>query len=366
MKIELAKAGVFGAEGTNITPELLQEVKETFDGEVPVVIGHSLADFMPAFGWVKSLEYDPDTQTLYGDIELNDLLKDAFDKELYKKWSVGIRRRASDNKSYLHHVAFLGAVPPKIKDLKILDGKMVNMADAENWTFELSDKPKPPPLEELDVEDIPWDALEARKRVFDKYGIEGLKKYCLYQDKEQDPNNKGAYKFLVVDIKDGKPVVVAKALSAALAYLHGARGVEIKESIKKVVEPKVKRLLKKKEVSMQEKEKNMADEAKREYETKIAELADKLKKQKTKELEKAIEGKLPKEKAYLVKELADSLNIEETIELSDENGKRKVSAFDILLDIFSSIPLPVEPGKKEFADKDGKEQIDYNELLKHV
>ena len=35
-------------------------------------------------------------------------------------WSASFKRRASDGKYYLHHLAFLGEVPPKIKDLKIL------------------------------------------------------------------------------------------------------------------------------------------------------------------------------------------------------------------------------------------------------
>ena len=106
MQIELAKVGVFGEAGTAVTEKDLQEIVETFEGEVPVVLGHQLADFMPAFGWVKNVKYDEEKKTLYGEVELNDILASAFKEGLYKKWSVGIRRRGKDGKAYLHHVAF--------------------------------------------------------------------------------------------------------------------------------------------------------------------------------------------------------------------------------------------------------------------
>ena len=92
MRIELAKVGIFGADGTPVAEIDLKDVVETFEGEVPITLGHTLADWMPAFGWVKGVEYDPKKKTLYGDIELSDLLKDVFDAKLYKKWSNKIRR----------------------------------------------------------------------------------------------------------------------------------------------------------------------------------------------------------------------------------------------------------------------------------
>jgi len=115
MKIELVKVGTFGEH--TITEKDLDELVETFQGEVPITLGHSLADFMPAFGWVTSVEKKDGS--LIGEVELNDLLKEAFEQGLYKKWSAGIRRDPVTGKKYLHHVAFLGAVPPKIKDLKV-------------------------------------------------------------------------------------------------------------------------------------------------------------------------------------------------------------------------------------------------------
>jgi len=211
MEIELVRVGTFG--DVSITYQDLEELVSTFKGEVPITLGHSLADFMPAFGWVKSLKLEGDS--LYGEVELNDLLKEAFEQKLYQKWSVGIRKDPETGKKYLHHVAFLGAVPPKIKDLKLFKGDMVNMGDVEEkWVFvqeEEADKPDPPPLLGLEIVDVKWDHDGAVERVLKKYGFKGLKAYSLYQDPEANPETKSAYKFLVVDIIDGKPKIVAKA-----------------------------------------------------------------------------------------------------------------------------------------------------------
>jgi hypothetical protein len=363
LKLELVRTGKFG--DVEITEKDLEELVQNFQGEVPITLGHTLADYMPAVGWVKRIEKKDGS--LIGEVELNDLVKEAFEQGLYKKWSVGIRKQ-QDGKKYLHHVALLGAVPPKIKDLKIL--KEVNLSDcSEFWTFNFADAEeladKPPPLESLDVVDTEWDVEAARKRVYEKYGIAGLKAYSLYQDPEADPETKSAYKFLVVDIVDGKPVIVKKAISAALAYLHGARGVKIPEEVRKKVEPKVEKLKKK-----IEEEEKMADEVLKEKDETIKKLKEELITIKKEALRSAISGKVPKALHDKVLLLADYLPYEEKIELSDEpNGKetRKLSAIDLLIEIFKSIPLPVRPGEMDLGDVDrAEEDIDGMKLLSKV
>ncbi|HOP33238.1 MAG TPA: hypothetical protein PKU94_07680 [Candidatus Hydrothermia bacterium] len=351
MHIELVRAGKFG--DVEITEKDIEELAENFKGEVPVTIGHSLADYMPAVGWVKSVKKL--NGSLVGEVELNDLVKEAYESGLYKKWSVGIRK-TPDGEKYLHHLALLGAVPPKIKDLKAF--KSVEMSDFnESWTFDLAETP--PPLDSLEVVDADWDVTSARKRVFEKYGIEGLKAYCLYRDPEEDTENKTAYKFLVVDIIDGKPVIVAKALSSALAYLHGARGVNIPESVREKVEPKIKKLQKKQEDKMSDEVLKQKDEIIRKLQQEILSV-------KKQTLKDAITGKVPHAKHDLVYSLADSLSHEETIELSDEQGKRQISAIDLLIEIFRSIPLPVRPGELDMADFPKDEGIDARKLIKKI
>jgi len=353
LQIELVRTGKY-QDNIEISEKDLSELKETFKGDVPVTLGHQLADFMPALGWVKSI--DIKDKSLIGEVELTDLLKDAFTQGLYKKWSIGIRKGA-DGKKYLHHVAFLGEVPPKIKDLKIF--KSVEMSDiAETWTFEAADKP--PALSSLEVVDREWDVAEARRRVFEKYGIEGLKEYCLYKDPEADPENKTAYKFLVVDIVDGKPKIISKALSAALAYLHGARGVNISEEVRKKVEPKIERLQK-------SKEENMADDELLKTKEKMTKLEADIRNLKKEALKAAIAGKVPQAKHAVVMELADKLDLEETIELSDGDKKTKISAFDLLIEIMKSVPMPVKTGEVNMGDvgKDEK-NIDARKVLNRV
>ena len=138
LRIRIAWVGLWGSleDATPLTHQDLKEIAETFSPEskVPITLGHRMADFMPAFGWVHSLTFDELTGGLYGDVELNDLLSEAYKHGLYRNWSMGIKRRAKDGKRYLHHLAFLGAVPPKIQGLKVLDSQVV-FADEVDETW---------------------------------------------------------------------------------------------------------------------------------------------------------------------------------------------------------------------------------------
>lgn len=118
MKLELAKAG--NHNGITITQEDIKDMAATFAGNVPVTIGHELDDSMPAFGWVTSVETADGGNTLTGEIELGPELEQAFADGKYRNWSIGAGRN-DEGRMYLHHVAFLGAVPPMIKDLKLIE-----------------------------------------------------------------------------------------------------------------------------------------------------------------------------------------------------------------------------------------------------
>lgn len=122
MVIECAKAGTYG--GNELTIAMMEEMAASFAGDVPVVIGHELADTMPAYGWVTSLRVEGDV--LVGELELGDELKRCIEEGLYRSWSIGARQD-DEGKWYLHHLAFLGAVPPRIRGLKILE-----MRDADS------------------------------------------------------------------------------------------------------------------------------------------------------------------------------------------------------------------------------------------
>jgi len=124
--MELARTGIHGLAGTPLTLQDLQEAVETFENPPPVILGHSMgnSDFMPQFGRILNVELVEEGNgtdgTLVGDVEFNELAAEAFEEGLYTGWSIALARRARDNKLYIRHLALLGAVPPKIRDLKVL------------------------------------------------------------------------------------------------------------------------------------------------------------------------------------------------------------------------------------------------------
>lgn len=135
-RLELARTGTFGADGNSITKQDLKEVVETFDGHVPISLGHYMAkrdDWWPSWGNVDTIMMSEDPNgtdaTLIGDISIREELADALKSGYYPGWSVSIPPRAADGKRYLHHLAFLGAVPPAIRDLKILGNGQDGMPD---------------------------------------------------------------------------------------------------------------------------------------------------------------------------------------------------------------------------------------------
>lgn len=139
MKLELARTG--NHNGVVITPEDILSMAENFTPQVPVTIGHESDDSMPAFGWVTAVEASADGSVLLGEIELGAELAEAFAGGRYKNWSIGAARKEDDS-LYLHHVAFLGAVPPMIKDLKIIsmgDRTKIITFSPVNCGFVLSD-----------------------------------------------------------------------------------------------------------------------------------------------------------------------------------------------------------------------------------
>lgn len=153
-RLELAKTGNHGIDGTVLTKKDLQEAVETFEGKAPISIGHQMAkeDWFPSFGSVLTAELveDPESEdaTLIGDVEMSELLAEAYDDGLYTGWSISLPARASDGKRYIHHLAFLGAVPPKIKDLKVLEQlkkkdtiDMSESASGSTFTFVIEKDP---------------------------------------------------------------------------------------------------------------------------------------------------------------------------------------------------------------------------------
>jgi hypothetical protein len=121
MKIQMAKTGKH--KGTTIKKQQLVDCVETFSKQdkAPIILGHdsSWNDSMPAMGWVESVEMDGNY--LIGVLTLSDEMQELYDSGEYKNWSIGIGYNEDTGKYYIHHLAFLGAVPPKITGLKVIE-----------------------------------------------------------------------------------------------------------------------------------------------------------------------------------------------------------------------------------------------------
>lgn len=172
-RVELARTGQFGVEGTELTLKDLKEAVETFEGTPPISIGHQMAkeDWFPRFGSILSVELqeDPDgvNATLVGDIEMSEILADAYDQGFYTGWSISLPQRGSDLKRYIHHLAFLGAMPPKIRDLQVIQElkktESIDMSDCHGEsTFTYVNLPGKKPGENMEgnMEGKPKETLE--------------------------------------------------------------------------------------------------------------------------------------------------------------------------------------------------------------
>ena len=389
----MARAGL-ADNGKRLTPEIIREVVETFPevGEAPVVIGHQFADYMSAFGWVKSVWANEDATLLFGEVELLPPLKDSYEEGYYRKWSVGIYKRPRDGKRYLHHLAFLGAVPPAIKGLSVI--KMAEGGDGE--VFEFADRVRFVSRAKTDwpvaERSTPWDADSAKKRLVEKGGYELLAKCCgaveLHDGEEGLPEAISRYHFPFCDVIEERVKIVPKAVSSALGYLHGARGVKVREDLARVVRPVFERLKKRmeKEVEMadietlkkenaelkarlEELERKLSEaEAERaefsdlkgeleRLRAEFAEARERLKRERLSRLREAAEGKLPKEALDKLLAFADRLP-EEPLEFADGEKKEKRDPLEVLAEIFSALPKPVAEGALAMGDVKPEDDFD--------
>jgi hypothetical protein len=132
--LELARAGRWGQDGAAITREDLAEVAETFTARRPLTIGHVPPDGKegPRYGQALNVRLAENGNLLVGDVEFGDEANRLYTGGLYDGWSVSIPRRAADGKRYLHHLALLGATPPKIPGLKEIESASYEYADGDN------------------------------------------------------------------------------------------------------------------------------------------------------------------------------------------------------------------------------------------
>lgn len=156
--LELARVGKWGVNSDEITEKDLADAVETFEARRPVGIGHDAMhkDDAPKFGDVRSVNLSNDGKTLTGEVEFSEELDTLYRDGKYDGWSVSLPKRAKDGKAYLHHLAFLGATPPKIPGLKELHSFRFSDGDKVS-SFEFSGK-----LKEIDGEEVNMSEEEVK------------------------------------------------------------------------------------------------------------------------------------------------------------------------------------------------------------
>lgn len=328
VKRELVHTGMFGPDGIVITKADLADCAQTYDGKCPVTLGHKLADWMPKFGNVKSVELSTDGESLSGDVEMHDDLADAVDEKFYDDISVGIQTRKKDGKKYLHHLAFLGAIPPKIRDLKVF-------SDIPTLCFGddvVSYSGKKEGAEAPTTDQI----TEAIRRIADKgragWALEDVLKalgdltaWCM----EMVASGAKIPDTLVQQLQQFSDAVAAK----------GGKEESVEDAKLKEENTQLKQAL--------------AD-------AKSANLASA-----KAGLVAAMDGKIPKGKQDLVLCLADALSGGEGIELSDNTGKKeKVDPLDVLKRLIDALPATVKEGRTDLGDheENSSEVLDLSKI----
>jgi len=319
VKRELVHTGMFGSDGTIITKADLADCAETFDGKCPVTLGHKLADWMPKFGNVKNVELLKNGESLLGDVEMHDELADAVAQKFYEDISVGIQTRKKDGKKYLHHLAFLGAIPPKIRDLQIFGDSTLCLGDDNIVSYH----------DKAEAADTQGDnqISEAIRRIADKgragWALEDVLKaladltsWCM----EMVASGAKIPDTLIQQLQQFSDTVAAT----------GGKEESVEEAKLKEENAQLK--------------KDLADARSANLASIKAGLVT------------AMEGKIPKGKQNLVLSLADALMDGAMIKLSDGDVKESMAPLDVLKRIIEAIPATIKEGRTDLGDESTEPQ----------
>ncbi len=292
LRLELAKVGTYKAGETSVrlTDAMLKEMADTFPGTVPVGLGHSGAqsDNLPAVGSVISAFYDTHSGALIGDVAFSDAMAQAWDAQAYTSWSIGANKNV-DNKWELHHLAVLGATPPAIKNLAVL--QRLDLSEKNTHIFNFSDKQEGTMPETT-------QALKQKTRGAD-LSPEHDGSAATQTQAETPPDG-------------GRPPTNTDAST-------GAESVALSNAISK--DPNVQAVM----AHLQE--------------------------QGRQSVRASFEGKLPPEGIEKMISLADAVSITQSIQLSDTQGQqRTLSSYALLSEVGMALAHPVHAGELTFSD----------------
>ncbi|MDR1575678.1 MAG: hypothetical protein LBS37_06700 [Treponema sp.] len=317
-KREIAKAGIFGSKDDPriVTERDLQEIAETFAEikKAPVALGHYPRAEDPRLGNVVSVACDEAAKSLSAEIEEDDALADAVDAGYYPDVSVRVKQRAADGKMYLVHLAYLGQEAPAVKDLASSVKESLGIAAAEASGARVFPSPSE---KQLYLSETPPD------------------KTFLTSNKEEPPGT-----------GSGPQPSPGERSGAAGTGGNSAGSASPPHQTKEVcmTEEEARKLREENErLKAESRAKDLA----------LSEAAGRQREAERERLKAAMDGKVPKGLQAKVLELSGTFDEGKSIELSDESapgGKRKTTGMELLLEIVSALPRPVEPGALSLSD----------------
>lgn len=305
------------------------EIAETFPEikKAPVSLnGHWPDPAKPRMGNVVAVTFDETTSTLFGDVEEQDVLAKAVDDGFFPDVSIGAKRRASDGKMYLHHLAYLGEMPPAIKNL--ISDISDSLTDPNFESLAASDS--------ADVFRLPSVQAE-RLNLSDPAGQSPAG-----SDKSEEEEESMTLEEALAKLKE------AEEKNTALTAENEKYQGQLKELAEKYPDSGI----------------SLSDSDPR-----VGKLMGELKAGKKAALLKSAEGKFPKAKEPLLVALADSMSATSSIELSDGEEKKNLSQMDLLKNVFEAMPSPVSEGRLDLSDEgsgEDQEPIDMNALMSRV
>jgi hypothetical protein len=327
---EIAKTGIFGSKDDPqiVTERDLLEIAETFAeiNTAPVVFGHWPNAESPRLGNVTAVSYIPETQILNADIDEDDVLSAAVDAGYYPDVSIRSKQRASDGKMYLVHLAYLGQEAPAIKDLEASIKEPLGIAASDT----ADTRAFPSPSEkQLYLSDTPPENF-------------------LNENKDDSP-------------KSGAEPSASPADSSGAAG-GGADSAQNPNEEKSTMTPE-------EEKKLREENERLKAEAQAK-DLALSEASKEKRKSERERLKSVMNEKgVPKPIQDKALTLSDSLEDEKTITLSDSeapDGKRTLSAHDLLAELMSGFPKPVELGKLDLSDGDNQPgntgNVDFNKI----
>jgi len=181
---------------------MLLDIEKNFnrDDRAPVVLGHYAAmdGGNPAYGWIKGLAAADGV--LYSDIEMSDELGDLIKSGKYANKSIGIYEDGKDGWR-LHHLAILGAAPPRIKGLGQIKLNDVGDADIKTFSYINNGNKKEPEMDEKKVKEMEakLEELSAKNQEYSQR-LEEFKQ----REKEQNVKNFSAKVDIFADKAKGK------------------------------------------------------------------------------------------------------------------------------------------------------------------